>query len=103
MMVITHLLIVSGLHEVNKTLIGGVLMLVDGHCHSCGFDFDGHWSKTGTCIASAMTCPKCLVKGRCSTQTDEHDDYVRREAQEEHDLYEMYSDSGDDDADTIDE
>jgi hypothetical protein len=66
-------------------------MIVDGHCHSCGFNFDAHWSKMGTCVALAMTCPRCLIKGRCSTQTDEVNDF------------DNYSDSGDDDVDTIDE
>ena len=50
-------------------------MLVDGHCHSCGFNFDAHWHNTGTCIDAEMTCPRCLIKGRCSTQTDEYNDY----------------------------
>lgn len=66
-------------------------MLVDGHCHSCGFDFDGHWSQTGTCLCHEVTCPKCLIKGKCSLQSDEVNDYGN------------YSDSGDDYVDTIDE
>lgn len=66
-------------------------MMVEGHCFSCGFNFDSHWSKVGTCIASQITCPKCLIRGRCSTSTDEDNDFN------------MYSDSGEDDVDTIDE
>lgn len=63
-------------------------MNIEGHCHSCKFDFDAHWSKIGTIVASLITCPRCLIKGRCSTITDEENDFNQ------------YSGSGDDDVDT---
>ncbi len=63
-------------------------MMIDAICNSCKFQFDGHWTKTGTTLDRLITCPKCLVKGRCSTTNDESNDY------------DNYSDNGDDDVDT---